>query len=342
MPPTIAVDAHGADRGVNELIAGVKVAAQSGVRVLLFGRAVDLGDALEIPGVEVIDAPDVITNHEEPAVAVREKPRASVVMTAKALADGSADAMVSAGPTGATFAAGLFNAKRINGVRRPALAAVMPVGRTGRTIFLDAGANVDATSEMLTQFAVMGSVFAAQVTGVERPSVGLLSVGEEPEKGNAAVTGAHELLARSDLNFIGNIEGRDIPFGRVDVIVTDGFTGNVAIKTLEGTAKFVTGEISSTLRKSLRGKLGGLLIRPKLAPMRHEFDPNSTGGALLLGLRKVVVVAHGSSTSTGIASAIALAAKAVERDYVAVLERELAALSELAPASVSVDNVNGE
>jgi phosphate acyltransferase len=245
---------------------------------------------------------------------VRSTPEASVVRAAGAVAEGAGSSLVSAGSTGATMTAALFALKRAQGVHRPALAAQIPVpGADGRPLlFLDCGANTDVRPQHLIQFAFLGSAFSAAVLGVESPRVALLSVGEEQKKGRADVVEAHEALTGADgIRFIGNVEGRDLLGGDADVIVTDGFTGNVTLKTLEGTARTVADAVRDAARSGPRAAAGGFLLRPALGGLRDSMDPNSVGGAILLGLRGVAVVAHGSSTPEGIANAVRLAQRAV-------------------------------
>jgi phosphate acyltransferase len=311
----IAVDANGADQGPGAVAEGAR---RSGLPTLLFGPA----DALEGAG-EVVDAPLRIRGDEEPAQAVRTKPDASIVLAAKAVAEGRADALVSAGTTGPTLAASLLNVKRLRGVFRPALAVLLPVPG-GPTLLLDAGANVEVRPDMLVQFAYMGACFMESVHGIRRPRVGLLSVGEEERKGSPLTLEAHDKIADGPLNFAGNVEGFDLPAATVDVLVTDGFTGNVALKVLEGTSKTLTAAIRETVRSGAVSSVGGLLIRRKLGALRREFDPEGVGGAILLGLRKPVVVAHGSFGADGIANAIRLAQRAVDERMV---ERTAEALS---------------
>ena len=228
--------------------------------------------------------------------------------------EGASQALVSAGPTGATMTAALFAMRRLRGVRRPALALQLAVpGRSGPpTVLLDVGANTEVRSQDLVQFGVLGAAFSRAVLGVEEPRVALLSVGEEAKKGTPAVVEAHGALAGLDgIAFVGNVEGRDLLADQADVIVTDGFTGNVALKTLEGTAKAVGAAVGDAARSNPIAAIGGLLLRPALGGLRREMDPDTTGGAILLGLRGVAVVAHGSSGPEGIANAIRLAARTV-------------------------------
>lgn len=348
----IALDAQGADRGIEEVVAGALIAAGEGIAIDLYGpqdrlRAV-LGErAKSLPAaVGIVHAPDEITNHDEPASAARARRESSIVVAAKAVAAGDADALVSAGPTGAVLAASLFNMKRIKGVRRPAIAVILPDGRGGRSVLLDAGANVEVPADMLVQFAHLGAQFSARVLGVANPRVGLLTIGEEDGKGTDRVVEAGRLLADPDnahgFNYLGNVEGRDITNGSADVIVTDGFTGNVALKAIEGAATATMLALVDAIKSSAVAKLGGLLAKPKLLALRNEIDPNTTGGALLLGLRKVAVVAHGSSTAAGIAAAVRLARDAVAGDvtgHMAAAIAELNAHSAPAPAAASSTDV---
>jgi glycerol-3-phosphate acyltransferase PlsX len=259
---------------------------------------------------------------EKPAEAVRAKPESSLVSAVRAVAEGKADAVVSAGNTGAMLAAGLLELRRIKGVMRPAIAVPIP-GRRGPSVLLDCGANADARPEHLVQFAAMGSVFAEEILDVANPEVRLLSIGEEAEKGNQLTLEAHALLAASDLNFKGNTEGRDLLAGASDVVVTDGFTGNVALKLLEGTILTLLEALRSEIAATTRGKLGGLLIRPSARRLRKRLDPDTFGGAYLLGLRGLVVIAHGNSSRTAIANAVRLAARGVEHDVVGRLAARL-------------------
>ena len=311
----IALDANGADRGP---AAAAEGARRSGERVLLFGPAAALGDC----GAEVVDAPLKIGGEEEPVRAVRTKPDASIVQAAQAVAQGRAGALVSAGSTGPTLAAATLSLKRLRGVHRPALAVVVPAP-AGPVLLLDAGANVEVRPEHLVQFAYMGAAFVESVWGIERPSVGLLSVGEEPGKGTPDVIAAHERLERGPLNFVGNVEGFDLPAATTQVVVADGFTGNVALKVCEGTSRVVGGAIRSAIRAGPISSLGGLLVRRAIGRLRDGLDPEKMGGAILLGLRKPVIVAHGSFGPVGIANAIGLARRAVDEQMV---ERTASAL----------------
>jgi len=313
----IAVDAMGGDRGPEEIVAGALEARAAGIEPVLFGER-----GIDALGLELRETSGVIGMHEKPADAVRAKPESSLVAAVRAVAEGAADAVVSAGSTGAMLAAGLLELRRIPGVLRPAIAVPIPAKR-GPSVLLDAGANADARAEHLLQFATMGSVFAEEILGLDRPGVRLLSIGEEREKGNQLTLEAHELLAASDLNFEGNCEGRDLLAGAADVVVTDGFTGNVALKLLEGTILTILDLVRSEITATPTGRVGGLLIRPAARRLRHRLDPDTYGGAYLLGLRGLAVIAHGNSSRTAIANAIRLAARGVDHDVVGRLAARL-------------------
>jgi glycerol-3-phosphate acyltransferase PlsX len=317
---TVALDGRGAEQGPEAIVAGIKRATSDGIAVRVFGDPDALSGLDRVDGAEVIEASEEITNDDDPVASVRGTPEASIVRAAADVADGHSQALASAGPTGATMTAALFALRRMHGVRRPALALQLAVpGHTGPpTILLDVGANTEARAGDLVQFAYLGAAFSRAVLGVDRPRVSLLSVGEEAKKGSNEVVDAHtELTAADAIDFRGNVEGRDLLGDVADVIVTDGFTGNVVLKTLEGTAKAVAGAVGNAARSNPMAMLGGLLLRPALGGLRREMDPDTTGGAILLGLRGVAVVGHGSSGPEGIANAIRLAAKAVDVDAVA-------------------------
>jgi glycerol-3-phosphate acyltransferase PlsX len=326
-PATVALDGRGAERGPEAIVAGARAAAADGIRVRVFGPGVELAGLVGTDGVEIVDAQGEIGNDEEPVAAVRSRPDASVVMAAADVAAGNADAMASAGPTGATMTAALFALRRMQGVRRPALAVQIRVpGRPGPpTLLLDAGANSDARPHDLVQFAYLGAAFSRAVLGVERPRVALLSIGEEEGKGSAEVIAAHrELSGATAIRFVGNVEGRDLLSGDADVVVTDGFTGNVALKTIEGTARAVAGAVKAAARSGPLAAAGGLLLRPALGGLRAQMDPDATGGAILLGLRGTAVVGHGSSGPEGVANAVRLAARSAREGAVERTEELLA------------------
>ena len=312
---TVALDGFGAEQGFDALAEGARMAAADGIELRVFGPPQELG-LNGVDGVEVVPTAEWIGNEEDAVPAVRAKVEASVVRVARDVAEGRAAAMVSHGSTGATMAAATFGLRRLRGVQRPALAVQLPV--PGKSVlFLDVGANVEVRAQHLVQFAFLGAAFSAAVLGVARPRVGLLSVGEEAGKGREEVVAAHSLLAEAGgIAFAGNVEGRDLPAGDADVVVTDGFTGNVALKLMEGTARTVTGAIRGAARSNPFAALGGLLMRPALGGLRRELHPDSTGGAILLGLRGIAVVGHGSAGAEGIANSVRLAARAVEVDAI--------------------------
>lgn len=341
----VAVDANGPDLGPAEVAAGAAIAVEQGLRVLLFGPAAELPT---LPaGVEVVDAPVSIAKSGDPVAAVRSTPDSSIVRAAVAVAEGRAHALVCAGGTGAALAAGLFNFKRARGIYRPALALPLPV--PGRPVtLLDVGANAQARSEHLVQFAFMGAAFARAVLGVREPRVGLLSNGEERSRGSETVVRACEELEQrigAPARFVGNVEGGDVVSGVADVIVTDGFTGNVALKLMEGVSQTMLGAVRDAAMSSTRGRLGGLLLRPALRGFRDEIDPEAQGGAYLLGLRHLIVAPHGRFARAGFAQAIARAHRAVAEDVVGATHAALLAAGALRSAPMSAeaaDPVSGE
>ena len=306
----IAVDAMGGDRAPEEVVAGALEARSDTIEPILFGPP-----GLDTGGLELVEAPELVTMDDKPAEAVRSKPGSSLVVANRAVGEGRADAVVSAGNTGAMLAAGLLEIRRLKGVQRPAIAVVIPA-RYGATVLIDAGANADSRPEHLVQFAHMGSIFAEEILERPNPEVRLLSIGEEPEKGNHLVLEVHALLRESGLNFKGNTEAGELLRFAADVVVADGFTGNVALKLLEGTIKELLDALREEITATLRGKLGGLLIRPAARGLRSRLDPDTYGGAYLLGLRGLSVIAHGNSSRTAIANAIRLAARGVENGVV--------------------------
>ena len=350
---TIALDANGGDAGPAEVARGAALAATGGeVRVLVFGPVAEIGrpDAGRdsrtprgagsfAPGVELVDAPVSIAKAADPARAVRSTPASSIVQAVRAVADGRADALVSGGSTGAALAAGLFHVKRARGVHRPALAVLVPV--PGRPfLLLDCGANVEVRPEHLVQFAHMGAAFMEAVIGLERPRVALLSNGTEANKGTEDVQAAHAALAgAAGLTFAGNVEGFAVGTGEADVIVTDGFTGNVFLKVMEGTADTLLRAVREAATSSARAKAGGLLLRPALGGLRDAIDPEAQGGAFLLGLRRLGVVPHGSFGPNGIARAIELAARGVRADVIGRTHDRLAAAGALRRPSEAVATV---
>jgi glycerol-3-phosphate acyltransferase PlsX len=313
----VAVDALGGDRAPAEIVAGAAAAASARIQPTLYGPS-----GLDTQGLPLVEASEAISMDDHPVEAVRTKTGSSLVRAVQAVADGHADVVVSAGNTGAMLAASLLHVRRLPGVHRPGIGIVIPTKR-GPSVLIDAGANADARPEHLLQFAHMGSVFAEEILGIPEPEVRLLSIGEEDEKGNQLTIEAHELLRASELRFAGNMEGRLLLEGGADVVVADGFTGNVALKTLEGTIRTLLDALRTELGSSVRGKLGGLLVRPGARALRQRLDPETYGGGYLLGLNGLVVISHGSSSRIAVANAIRLAARGVEHRVVGRLQDRL-------------------
>ena len=326
----IALDAMGGDHAPGEIVAGALAAARDhGIAVCLVGdearvRA-ELSRLGETPrGISVVHAEGVIEMHEHPARALRAKPAASLPATVNMVRDGAARAAVSAGNSGAIMAAGIFGLKRQPGIERPAFGGAVP-SRTGQTFVIDLGANAECKPSYLLQFAQMGSVYMRLANGIERPRVGLISNGEEAEKGTPLTLAAHELLQASNLNFIGNVEGNDIMSGAVDVVVCDGFTGNVILKTMEGTASTIVDLLRGQLRSSLRAKLGAALAMPALRALGKRIDYAETGGVPVLGVNGVLINCHGRSKARAITQALRLADRLARQELVAAIGKELAA-----------------
>jgi glycerol-3-phosphate acyltransferase PlsX len=334
MATRVAVDAVGGDRGLAVIVEGALAGARSsGAELLLVGPTADIESAIKTHDtagltIEVVEAPDVITMHDHAAQAVRRKPNSSINVALRLISEGRADAMLSAGHSGAVMAGSLMVLGRIKGIDRPAIASWVPTA-TGKTLLLDLGAVVDPKPSNLLQFAEMGQVYVERIMESDRPTIGLLSNGEEPTKGNALVLATHPLLAaREDLNFVGNVEGKDVVMGTVDIIVTDGFTGNVALKTGEGVATMFADLLRSEITATLPRKLAGLVLRPVFRAMRARFDYAEIGGAPLLGVNGNVIIAHGRSNERAIESAIAVAVKSAEVDLVGGIRARLVPLTE--------------
>ncbi|MFZ9730632.1 MAG: phosphate acyltransferase PlsX [Ilumatobacteraceae bacterium] len=308
----IAVDAMGGDKAPAEIVAGAKQAAAEGIPVLLVGPA-DLADRGDL---ELLVATEVIGMDEDAASSVKKKKDSTLVRCAEAVRDGKASAMISAGNTGATMASALLRMGRAEGVKRPAIATPIPVPGSTPTILLDAGANAEVEAPWLTQFAVMGSVFSTARYGIAKPKVGLLSIGEEPGKGDSLRKEAFELLsAEESINFVGNVEGRDIMTTEVDVVVTDGFTGNVALKSLEGALKTVVKSLFTAIGAPQYKEHTDALM-PAFLDLYSQFDPDTTGGAMLLGLNGVCIISHGSSSARAMVNGIKVARDMVQGDIV--------------------------
>ncbi|MDE3087496.1 MAG: phosphate acyltransferase PlsX [Acidobacteriota bacterium] len=320
----VAVDAMGGDKAPGEIVSGARQAvAELGVPVVLVGRREDLGDTGDL---EVLDASEVVAMDEDPAQGVRRKKDSSLVRAAEAVRDGRASAMVSAGNTGATMASALLRMGRLPGVVRPAIATPIPNPGTHPTVLLDAGANAECTAAMLVQFAQMGAAYSRARYGIGEPSVALLSIGEEPTKGTPLVKETHAALAAlGSLRFVGNVEGRDLLPGTADVVVTDGFTGNVVLKTLEGSLRFFMSALGEVFGRDEATARAAEALLPHLGPLAEEFDPDNTGGAMLLGVDGVCVISHGSSSARAVVSAVGVARDVVAAGLVASLAEAVAA-----------------
>lgn len=317
----VAVDALGGDKAPSDIIAGAQQAVDFGIPVLLVGPA-DLAGRGNLP---LHVAAEFIDMHEEPASAVRTKKDSTLVRSAELVRDGVASAMISAGNTGATMASALLRMGRIKGVKRPAIATPIPVPGSTPTVLLDAGANAEVEAQWLTQFALMGTVFANARYAIDNPRVGLLSIGEEPGKGDLLRKETYELLTHTTgINFIGNVEGRDIMTTNVDVVVTDGFTGNVALKTLEGAMRGVIKALFDAIGAP-QYKVHSDALMPAFLDLYSQFDPDSTGGAILLGVDGVCIISHGSSGARAILNGIKVAKDMVDCDMVGRLALAIAA-----------------
>lgn len=308
----------GGDRAPVETVHGALEAAARGVEVVLVGDRAVLDPMLETAGghIELVHAPQVITMAENPGTALREKRDSSIAMSARLVAEGKVAGMVSAGSTGAVMAAAVLEIGRLSGIDRPAIAAVFPIGEKGK-VLIDVGANPECKSEHLLQFAVMGNALAQARLGIDRPRVGLLSIGEEPGKGRALERSAHDLLREGRFDFIGNVEGRDMVTETADVIVTDGFTGNVLLKASESFAAWVMAEVGAALNRLVAGDpaLAERLLG-EFGDLKRRMNPEMVGGASLLGVKGVVTIAHGSASRVAIASALEMTAREAHHDLV--------------------------
>lgn len=329
LPVTLTLDADGGDNAPEEIVAGALMVASPTLRVLLVGRPEAIEPFLAGANrdhIEVVASSSVITSDLEPASAVKNMQDSSIVVGARTVVDGRSQGFVSAGSTGAMMAAALLVVKRAGGIRRPAIVTTLP-GLKGPMVFLDAGANADCRPEHLLEFGVLGTAFARTVLGISEPRVGLLNIGEEEGKGSDLARAAYADLKESGLTFVGNVEGRDLLTGVADVVVTDGFTGNVALKVLEGCASSLFVRMKEAASSSARAKLGGLLLRPALRGMRASLDPEEYGGTYLLGVRGLVVICHGNSTRQAIANALRFGAEALRKGVLTGVHEELAKIA---------------
>lgn len=324
----IAVDAMGGDNAPGEIVKGAIEAAQNRpeCEIILVGRERDI--QAELSGrvgskrLKVVHAEEIVEMEDEPAKALRAKKNSSISVGCRMVGKGEADAFVSAGNSGAVMAGALIGIGRIKGIERPAIAVVIPSTKRS-VLLLDAGANMDVKPRNLLEFASMGSAFVESAFGVERPTVGLITIGEEPGKGNALTKASFPLFEESGLNFYGNIEGLDVPEGTVDVAVCDGMVGNVILKTMEGTAKSVVTMLKQAIERSVASKLGGLMLMPAFKTLKKALDPEEHGGALLVGVRGVCVIAHGRSNAAAMKNAIFRAHNLVDAGVVGKLTRAL-------------------
>lgn len=323
----IALDAMGGDYAPQETVKGAVEAVRSwtDLEVYLVGRGEAIKPILKETGYHgerllLIEAPEVIEMGEHPVEAVKKKKQSSLVVANELVQEGKAEAVVSAGSTGAAMVSSLMRIGRLPSVERPGIASVFPT-LSGVCVLIDAGANVDCRPSHLVQFAYMGSIYAEKVLGIPHPRVGLLNVGEEETKGNQLVQEVYPILKRSSLNFIGNVEGRDIPAGKAEVVVCDGFVGNVALKVFEGMASTIFTLLKQEITAHLSGKLGGLLLRPTFARIKRRMDYAEFGGAPLLGLKGVSIIAHGISDTRAIKNAIRVAKESVEKGVVQAISQ---------------------
>jgi glycerol-3-phosphate acyltransferase PlsX len=326
--PRVVVDAMGSDRAPGPELAGALRAAQDGIEVVLVGDRARLEPELAGRSIEIVHATQVVTMHDHAAQAFRGKPDSSLRVAVQRVADGHGDAVVSAGHSGAMLAASLFLLGRLPGVERPAIVTVLPTP-SGPLVLCDAGANVEPKPAQLAQFAVLAAAYDRVVHGRERPRVGLLANGAEPGKGTQLTRDAHALLsgARGAFQYVGYVEGSDLFRGVVDVLATDGFTGNVVLKTCEGIAEGLFGLVRQELEKTPMARLGGALVRPALRHLAKRIDYTEIGGALLAGVAKPVVIAHGRSDANALASAIRAAASFAQRALPDQLAAALSALT---------------
>jgi glycerol-3-phosphate acyltransferase PlsX len=320
----IALDAMGGDDAPAAIVAGA-IQAQTelaDVEVLLVGDPDQIQACLSqyphAPKLEIIPAEGTIEMHEEPLVAIRRKPKASINVSMQLVKEGKADAVVSAGHSGAAMAAALFRLGRLKGIDRPAIAAVFPTNRAEKSVLiLDVGANVDCRPQYLEQFAIMGSIYCQSVMGVEKPRIGLLNIGEEESKGNKVAIEAHESLCQNQgINFVGNAEGRDVLSGNFDAIVCDGFVGNILLKFAEAVGDIVVQMLKEELPRGLHGKLGTAVLKPNLKRLKQRIESAEHGGGLLLGVKGVCIISHGSSDANSIANAIRSAKRAVDQNAI--------------------------
>ena len=321
----IIIDTMGADLGPGEIIKGsLDAIKEYGINVILVGKEDLIEAELEKHDypkdkVEILHAEDIVSNEDDPAIVVRRRKQSSMVVGAKALADGLGDGFISTGSTGALLASGLFIVKRIRGIDRAALSVLYPT-LNGFSLLLDAGANADCKPEYLYQFALMGSIYMEKVMGVDSPAIALVNVGSEKGKGNILTKETYDIMETTDLNFVGNIEAREIPKGVVDIILSDGFVGNIVLKLTEGMALSIFSILKEEFTKNLKTKIGASILKPELANIKARMDYREYGGAPLLGISKPIVKAHGSSDAFAFKNGINQLIKFIEKDVIKIIE----------------------
>ena len=337
----IILDAMGGDHAPQAPVLGaIEAAKLYGSQITLVGRGEEILNVLKqngidtLPqGVEIANAEDVVDMHDDPANVIRKKPGSSMVVGLKMLSEGQGDAFISAGSTGALLTGATLIVKRVKGIRRAAMGPAMPNKAGGKTVILDCGANAECTPEFLLQFGLVGSLHAKAAYGIENPKVGLLNNGTEESKGTPLQKEAYGLLKQASdkglINFVGNVEARDVPLGAVDVIVCDGFAGNVLLKSIEGTAMFMGSLMSKMFKKNLFSKLAAALVMKDIKAFKKLLDYREIGGTQFLGIQKPVIKAHGSSDEVAFRNAIRQAEEAANHDFSAQLEQGLAALKEI-------------
>ena len=337
----IIIDAMGGDHAPEAPVLGAIEAAKTyGSQITLVGRGEDILNVMKqngidtLPaGLEIANAEDVVDMHDDPANVIRKKPNSSMVVGLKMLSDGQGDAFISAGSTGALLTGATLLVKRVKGIRRAAMGPAMPNKTGGKTVILDCGANAECTPEFLLQFGLVGSLHAKATYGVENPKVGLLNIGTEDTKGTPLQKEAYGLLQQASekglINFVGNVEARDVPLGAVDVVVCDGFAGNVLLKSIEGTAMFMGSLVSKMFKKNLISKLAAALVMKDIKGFKKLLDYREIGGTQFLGIQKPVIKAHGSSDQIAFRNAVRQAEEAASRNISEQLEEGLAALKEI-------------
>jgi glycerol-3-phosphate acyltransferase PlsX len=324
----IIIDAMGGDNAPKEVVKGAVIAAEEyGCSITLVGIKERIEEVLKeqgtpLDGFEIVDAAQVITNDESPTEALRKKKDSSLVVGLGLLRDGKGDAFISAGSTGAVLAGGTLIVKRIKGIMRPAICPVIP-GRKKPFLLMDAGANADCKPQYIQQFAIMGSIYAENVLKREHPQVAIVNIGSEEEKGSRFVKECYAILKDTPINFKGSIEGREIPTGDIDVVVTDGFTGNVILKMFEGTVETIFSVLKEGIMSSVKTKLGGVLLKPVFKSFKRAYDYTEHGGAVLLGLNSPVIKAHGSSNAKAIKNAVRQAISCVEGNITGIIRTSI-------------------